>query len=92
MVKSVLGPKLPVPSPSRTETVRSPVGHGQVGLVVFVEVGCGHREGERAGGEVGLGSEAAGAVSEQDRDGAGAGLATARSGLLSALKSAVVTE
>ena len=47
MVKSVFAPKLPVPSPSRTETVLEPlVGHGQVGLVVFVEVGCGHRDGE----------------------------------------------
>ena len=82
-----------LPSPSRTETVlESRVGHGQVGLVVAVEVGCGHRVGGRAGGEVGLRAEAAGAVSEQDRDGVGAELATARSGLLSPLKSAVVTE
>src|SRR5207249_1580354 len=48
------------------------VRHGQVGLAVAVQVPDRDRGGVGPGREVGLGSEAAGAVAEQHRDRAGA--------------------
>lgn len=46
---------------------REVVGDGEVGVPVTVQVAHRHRGGEVAGGEVGRGAEAAGAVAEQHR-------------------------